>query len=206
MEAHPDSTLSAKLVERGVLKAGVQWTRISPKDTVHKWLYKRACGRHYAYRTKGAVTKNPATLVCPLCHPRGLGVIKKCGRAKTVSQDELRLWRLLQLKFDAAGVVWSMQDRIKGWKGSIDVCLYFPLKRWLCIQVDGVTHWGKGCMSDRPEASQQRTDAAFDEVALRMGRSVLRLDLRHGGPRWAHALGRAVVACMKDDPPSVLKS
>jgi len=95
---------------------------------------------------------------------------------------------------------------IKGWNGLVDVCEYFPLKVWLCIQVDGKTHYGDTCMSDRQEDTQQAADASFNTVALGKGRSVLRLDSRHSLRAWMAALGQAVVACMSGAPPQVFVS
>lgn len=199
MEVIPDHGLNARL------SYWSSWDRCGDKSTRLQWFYKRACGRHMAYRSKGAVARNLSTLQCPVCNPRGNMIFGRRGRARVVSPDEERLWKLLHELF-GSNLHWSVQDRIKGWHGAVDVCLYYPLRCWLCVQVDGMTHRGKRCMSDRDEQRQLATDARFDAAALAQGRSVLRLDSKHGRASWRRALGQAVVACMSGGPAQVFRS
>lgn len=153
------------------------------------WL---ACGRHVLYRTKAALLANPACLQCPTCN--GVWVYNKCGRAVPVGVAEERLWHLLDKQ---VGLVWSLQDRIKGWKGGIDAVAYFPLQCWLCIQVDGPTH-GRKCMSDRRD--QPIKDGDFNAIALGLGMSVLRLDELHSEGSWEAALTDALGQCSMPNP------
>jgi len=145
-----------------------------------------------AYRTKAAVTNNPDTLLCPLCDPRGIGIYHACGLAVPVGRDEARLWNMLESEFP--GGAWSVQDRIRGeremWRGRVDACLYFPLQRWLVVQVDGMTH-SKKCMSHKPQPFQLSKDADFNCIALAAQFSVLRLDTDLPDGVWRAALQAA---------------
>jgi hypothetical protein len=110
-----------------------------------------------------------------------------------MGRDEFRLFELLDTMFP--NLVWSAQDHVSGWRGgAVDVCVYFPLERWLTIQVDGPTH-RDACMSDRPLERQQEIDDKFGAAAVAAGWSVMRLNTDHSNGAWVEALGRAVAAC-----------
>lgn len=123
-------------------------------------------------------------------------MFKKCGRLRPVGVDEARLWNILDRIFP--GDVWSVQDRLRGWAGKVDACMYFPWETWLAIQVDGITH-GRQCMRDKP--NQLQVDARFNSVAMAAGMSVVRLDTRHSDSAWEDALRRARDACRYETAP-----
>jgi len=75
----------------------------------------------------------------PVCNPGDIIILKRHGRARVVSPDESKLW---EMAF-GPGVEWPLQDRVPGWTGAVDVCVYLPLQHWLCIQVDGITQGGR---------------------------------------------------------------
>jgi len=93
-------------------------------------------------------------------------------------------------------VVWSIQDRaVRKWNGRVDACIYFPLRCWLVIQVDGPTHKHKaiaGCSVHQ----QQLRDERLNQQVVPQGTSVLRLDNEHDDRAWGQALDAAVAACM----------
>lgn len=174
----------------GRLPVGVVWGDTSWNNREHRFFVWRRCGRHPLYRTKAALAGNPASLDCPQCDPRGIGVYKRCGITRTVGDAEVRLWGMLERR---PGLVWSLQDGcVKNWKGRIDACVYFPLHRWLCIQVDGMTH-NKKMISTRKH--QPAVDERFNNMALSQGFSVLRLHEDHTAESWEAALATALQAC-----------
>jgi hypothetical protein len=186
-----DAELNYKLQQRGELPAGITPESLSHDNCKYKFFFKRGCGRHVAYRTLAAVRRRAANMRCPVCYPDAPYNTKKCGRARVVGKEEARLWEMLDRRSDLA---WSAQDRIKGWRGRIDACVYFPLQRWLTIQVDGETH-STNPMKDRGVAEQLAKDARFGEEARQQGRCVLRLDARHSAAAWEAALQQAIASC-----------
>ncbi len=200
MEGDKAARLNAQLRARGVLTSERSWDTISTNDCRHKFFVDRTCGQHVAYRTRAAVHRNPTTLECPVCNPGNTSITNRRGRARVVSPDEAKLW---EMAF-GPGVEWSLQDRVPGWMGAVDVCVYLPLQHWLCIQVDGITHRGKP-MSDRRE--QLAKDDQFNATAISAGYSVLRLDARHHAGNWKSALQQALDHCKSaGNPPTLFHS
>jgi len=202
MTDQPDPILTIQLRSRGVLPSTINYGSVSKCNSTHKFMFKRRCNRHHAYRTKAAVVRRPDTLMCPACHPDGCKIFRVCGLLRPVGKDEARLWRILDSLFP--GDVWSVQDMVRGWRGRVDACMYFPWKTWVAIQVDGITH-GKRFMPGR--GHQLEVDAKFNDVAMTTGMSVVRLDTDHTDSAWGEALQRARDACRDHaSPPQVFHS
>ena len=200
MDAQEATSINDLLRGCGILRSKRTWDTISSNDCRHKWFLLRTCGQHYAYRTRAAVSRHPATLECPMCDRDRTSITNKRGRARVVSPDEEKLWEMGL----GEGVVWSLQDRVPNWKGAVDVCVCFPLQQWLCIQVDGITHMRKP-MSDRKD--QLLKDARFNEIAMEGGYSVLRLDAYHHVESWQAALNKALAHCKSHgQPPTLFES
>jgi hypothetical protein len=202
MEPKADTELNRQLIQRGLLD--LHEDKANPDDSISKFFYEREYGRHRALRSKAAVKRNPDTLQCPLCNPNAIILTQERGRSVVVGQGEKRLWRLL----DEGEWIWSSHDRIKGWRGAVDACVYFPLQQFLAIQVDGMTHNAKP-MSDISREQQQMNDERFNSAAVKpqpegAGMCVLRLDPQHSEAAWRHALHTAVNACNSGIPPCVM--
>lgn len=204
MEIEADTELNHQLIDRGLLDRHEE--KIGKNDSTRKVFYKRECGCHRALRSKAAVKRNAQTLECPICNTNAKILKSKRGRCVVVGEGEVRLWELL----DKQGWTWSLHDRIRGWLGVVDACVYFPLQQFLAIQVDGKTHNDKP-MSDISKEKQAMTDRRFNSSAItptppRAGMCVLRLDPQHSQRAWELALHTAVQACNSSNPPCVMFS
>lgn len=201
--------LNNKLREEGLLPPGVTFYGTAPSNSVHNFFHLRTCNTHVAYRTRAAVRRNPRTLGCPLCSLEDREHFwRMVGRSRLVGKGELRLWQILHIILPPRA--WSVQDRIRGWNGTIDACVYFPLQRWLCIQVDGITHSSRP-MRGKPDSLI--THARFEHAALHpdpddsrpppyRAYNVLRLPEKDSDAAWESAIIRAVRACMQPGAPA----
>ena len=203
MVVEPHREFNQMLVTICVLEEDRAFDKGGDTNSTYQYFYKRRCargGKHVAYRSKAAVARRPGTLECPRCNPQAMFYRRKRGRCKPVGEDEFRLHELLDDKFP--DLAWSIQDRIRGWRGgAVDVSIFFPMQRWLAIQVDGPTH-RRSLMSGRSD--QASIDARFCEAATRAGWSVLRLNTEHSNYEWEIALNTALDACAQpNNPPQV---
>ena len=200
MAVQQHAQLNVQLVADGYLEPNHALEHVADSTSKFQYFWHRQCGQHVAYRSKAAVRARPACLECPRCNPTSPFYTTRRGRAKVVGDDEFRLYALLDTKFP--GLHWSMQDRVPTWAGgAVDVCIYFPLQRWMSVQVDGMTH-ARACMSDRNAETQAAIDSKFVATAIREGYAVLRLDTDLSNSAWEAALQEAIDACMAPGAPA----
>ena len=198
----PHDEFNERLVREGRLKRSEEYGSHSVTNSTLQYFFYRQCGKHVAYRSRSAVDKRPGTLECPQCNRESRFYYRKRGMAKAFGKDEWRLLDMLDREFQ--DLVWSAQDHVAWkqgpqgvgrnvWPGAVDVCVYFPVHRYLAIQVDGLTH-AERCMPGRPALVQGETDGTFVEMGTRAGWNVLRLNHKHSDNSWRVALQDALKA------------
>lgn len=188
-------SLNRWLQERGELRPQATWAGTPITDSTSRFfVYKVPCQRHVLFRSKKAIWGNPKSALCARC--LGLSAtVAKAGACKPVGVDEGRLWHLLDSAFPE--LAWSMQDAVSGcgWMGKVDAGVYSPdFRRYMLVQVDGMTHSTRGMMGHSVEKQQLR-DTSFAGKATGMGHVVVRLSTRHDDAAWKAALAFAVTAC-----------